>query len=101
MKINFWSRPGFELFKDHWLENHLYFGKEQDKLLDIDKMFGSTKLKATTDPKFLDECAAKILSDPIDVDKFDGHAFQKHYTDIIAIERDLLQKLKVSKTLNN
>ena len=93
--VKFLYEHGFELFKDHWLENYLYFGKEGNKVLDIDKMFGNTKLNANLDGKFLDECAKKILADPIDVEKFNGHAFQKSFTDIIAIERDLSDRLKV------
>ena len=43
----------------------------------------------------MEECAKKILADPIDVDKFNGHAFQKSFTDVIAIDRNLANKLKV------
>ena len=55
-------RTWIQLFKDHWLENYLYFGKEGNKVLDIDKMFGNTKLNANLDGN-LDECAKKILAD--------------------------------------
>ena len=93
--VKFLYEHGFELYKDHWLENYLYFGKQGNDVLDIDRMFGNTKLKANLDIKFLEECAKKILADPIDVDKFNGHAFQKSFTDVIAIDRNLANKLKV------
>ena len=92
--VRYLYNHGFDIFKDHWLENHLYFGKDGDKVLDIDKIFGNTKLNVPIDLNFLDECAKKILSDQINPETFDGHQFQKSYTDIIVIERSLSAKLK-------
>ena len=63
--VKFLHDHGFEIFKDHWLENHLYFGKEGGKVLDIDKIFGNTKLNVPLDISFLEDCAKKILNDEV------------------------------------
>jgi hypothetical protein len=93
--VKFLHEHGFELFKDHWLENYLYFGKEANKVLDIDKIFGNSKLNVPVDVKFLEECATKILSDPISPQSFDAHKFQHTYTDIIAIDSMLVRRMRM------
>ena len=92
--VKFLHDHGFDLFIDHWLENYLYFGKEANKVLDVDKIFGNSKLNVPVDNKFLDECAVKILSQPILPQSFEAHKFQHTYTDIIAIDRMLANKMR-------
>jgi len=45
--VKFLHSNGYEIFKDHWLENSLYFGNRGNEVLDIDRMFGSSKFKLT------------------------------------------------------
>ena len=92
--IKFLCEHGFEIFKDHWLENHLYFGKEDGKVIEIDKIFGNSKVNVPLDYNFLEVSAKKILSDQIIPENFDSRQFQKVYTDIIAIEKNLAEKLR-------
>lgn len=84
----------FELYIDHWNEQHLYFGKRPNDVLDIDKMFGSAKFKLKTDMDLLVASAKLILQNPIDVDSFNQRNFLKFATDVIAIEKGLSDKMK-------
>ena len=43
--VKFLTLNGFDIYKDHWLENSLYFGKQGDQVLDVDRLFGSSKFK--------------------------------------------------------
>lgn len=89
------NQSNFEIFYDHWNEQHLYFGKFGNKVLDIDYLFGSDKPSTTDDiRKALHDAARKILSEPIDVATFDHHQFLKRGTDVIVIERTLSHRMK-------
>lgn len=90
----FLEQSGFELYMDVWAENHLYFGKYGNEILDIDKMFGSQKFNLNTNIKFLNECAKKILSNPINASLFNHKQFLKSATDVIAVEKILSTKMK-------
>lgn len=39
--VQFLNQSNFDLFIDPFNEQHLYFGKHGDKVLEIDEMFGS------------------------------------------------------------
>ena len=84
----------FELFVDHWNEQHLYFGKRGGDVLDIDRMFGSSKHKLKADLNFLKQSAKLILQNPIDLMTYSQKNFLKSATDVIAIERTLCEKMK-------
>lgn len=92
--LQFLSSHGFDVFVDKWAENHLYFGKHGNEILEIDRMFGSTKFKLASDLNVLIASAKTILSSKIDVDSFNQRNFLKSSTDIIAIEKSLSIKMK-------
>lgn len=92
--IHFLNRSNFEIFVDHWNEQNLYFGNHGKQVMDIDKLFGSEKFKLTSDISFLEQSARMILKSPIDPSKFSQKLFLKQHTDIIAIERNLANKMK-------
>ena len=98
--LSFLDKRGYDLYIDHWNEQHLYFGKQPNDILEIDRMFGSIKFKLQSDIKLLHECAERILNEPIDVETYNRDSFLKRATDVIAIERDLsgrMQKLFLGK----
>ena len=92
--LEFLEGHHFDLYVDHWNEQHLYFGKQANDVLEIDRMFGSIKFKLQSDTKLLHECARRILSQPIDVKTYNREQFLKHATDVIAIERGLSGRMK-------
>lgn len=92
--LEFLYAHNFDLYVDHWNEQHLYFGKQANDVLEIDRMFGSMKFKLQTDMKLLRECAKRILSQPIDIKTYNREQFLKHATDVIAIERGLSGRMK-------
>jgi FkbM family methyltransferase len=85
---------GFDLFTDHWNEQSLYFGKQPNDILDIDRMFGSIKFKLGTDVAVLTQAAKTILENPIDHKNFNRRAWMNKATDVIAIERTLAAKMR-------
>ena len=85
---------GFDLFTDHWNEQNLYFGKQPNDILDIDKMFGSIKFKLNTDINTLTQAAITILENPIELSSFNRKAWMNKATDVIAIERTLASKMR-------
>eukprot|EP00605_Chrysophyceae_sp_TOSAG23-4_P001156 GSChrysophyteH1.ASY1.ANO1.1263.1 assembled CDS len=85
---------GFDLFTDHWNEQSLYFGKQPDDILDIDKMFGSMKFKIEADMPTLIQAAKTILENPIELKGFNRRAWMNRATDVIAIERTLAGKMR-------
>ena len=92
--LEYLEEYGFDLYVDHWNEQHLYFGKQPNDILEIDRMFGSMKFKLQSDVPLLRECAKRILSQPIDVKNYNREQFLKHATDVIAIQRSLSDKMK-------
>lgn len=92
--LEFLEDHNFDLYVDHWNEQHLYFGKQANEVLEIDRMFGSIKFKLQSDMTLLHECARRILSQPIDVKTYNREQFLKHATDVIAIERGLSDRMK-------
>lgn len=92
--ISFLNKSHFDLFMDPFNEQHLYFGKHGDKIMEIDGLFGSAKFSLGSDTNLLNSAAAKILSMQIDVDKFDHKGFLKQTTDVIVIERGLARKMR-------
>jgi hypothetical protein len=92
--VKFLHSNGFEIFRDLWLENDLYFGRKGNEVIELDKMFGSLKFKLNTDVQLLHDCATRILMNPINVTTFHHRTFLKSATDVIAIERNLYLKMK-------
>jgi len=92
--ISFLNKSHFDLFMDPFNEQHLYFGKHGDKIMEIDGLFGSGKFSLGSDTNLLNSAAVKILSMQIDVEKFDHKTFLKQTTDVIAIERSLARKMR-------
>ena len=88
------DRGHFDLFVDHWNEQNLYFGKRGSEVMDIDKMFGSKKFNLPSDPHVLRDAARLILSNPINATTFHQKNFMKQSTDVIAIERNLADKMR-------
>ena len=88
------DRAHFDLFVDHWNEQNLYFGKRGNEVMDIDKMFGSKKFSLPSDPHVLRDAARLILSNPINATTFNQKNFMKQSTDVIAIERNLADKMR-------
>jgi FkbM family methyltransferase len=88
------SEIGFDLFVDVWNEQHLYFGKGGNDIMDIDKMFGSSKFNLKADVALLHQSAKKILESEIDPKTWDHRKFLKSYTDVIAIEKSISAKMK-------
>jgi hypothetical protein len=72
----------------------LYFGKHGDKVLDIDRLFGSAKFSLGPDHSALDDAAKSIIGTQIDVASFDQRAFLKRGTDVIAIDKDLSKLMR-------
>ncbi len=68
-------------------EQHLYFGKHGDKILDIDRLFGSAKFNLEPDRNALIEAAKSILNAPLEPATYDQRAFLKRGTDVIAIQK--------------
>jgi hypothetical protein len=92
--VNLLSENNFDIYVDHWNEQHLYFGKRPKDVLDIDKIFGSAKFNLGLDVQELHNAAKKIISEPIDPSKFDQKQLLKSATDIIAIEKGLSEKMR-------
>jgi len=93
--LQFLNQAGFDLFTDVWAENHLYFGKKSDEILDIDRLFGSKKFNLGADPASLEQAAKRVLQAPIDVATFNQKKFMNAATDVIAIERTLAEKMRL------
>ena len=93
--LKYLNTNGFDLFVDVWAENHLYFGKQGDTILDIDRLFGSKKFKLGPDPGALEQAAKNVLQSPIDPATWNQKKFLSQATDIIAIERTLVEKMKL------
>ena len=85
---------GFDLFTDHWNEQSLYFGKQPNDVLDIDKMFGSIKFGIEADLPTLTQAAKTILENPIELQNFNRRSWMNKATDVIAIERTLAAKMR-------
>ncbi len=92
--LKFLNASDFDLYCDHWNEQHLYFGKYGNQVQEIDKLFGSEKFKMPTDLEVLKNSAIMILKSPIDVATFNHKNFLKSWTDVIAIEKGLSMKMK-------
>ena len=92
--VRYLNRSNFEVFVDHWNEQHLYFGKHGNQLMDVDKLFGSDKFKLPADQSMLERAAQQVLLHPIDPSLFSQKDFLRQHTDIIAIERSLANRLK-------
>ena len=92
--VMFLDKANFDIYADHWNEQDLYFGRHNQKVLDIDKLFGSQKHNLPANPEALHEAARVILRSPIDASKFNQKEFLKSHTDIIAIERTLSHKMR-------
>lgn len=56
---------------------------EGDKVMEVDKMFGSDKFKLQTNMNFVWNSAKKILKNPIDPITFNQKEFLRSHTDII------------------
>ena len=72
----------------------MYFGRQNKDVLDIDRLFGSAKFELSSNLELLHHSAVQMLTDQIDVATFDQKQFLKKSTDIIAIDRQLSQKMK-------
>jgi hypothetical protein len=92
--IQFLATNNYELFCDHWNEQNLYFGKYHDKIQEIDTLFGSDKFKLYPDISILNKAAAKILSQPLEATTFNHQHFLRSWTDVIAIEKSLAERMK-------
>jgi FkbM family methyltransferase len=92
--VKYLSDSGFDLFTDVWNEQHLYFGKGGNDIMDIDKMFGSSKFNLKSDVNLLHASAKKIMESEINPKTYDQKKFLKSYTDVIAIERSISAKMK-------
>lgn len=92
--MNFLNRSGFDLYADHWNEQDLYFGRHGSKVMPIDALFGSAKFDLLTSEQALREAAVTILSQPFEAATFNHGKFLKSWTDVIAIERTLSEKMK-------
>ena len=92
--LKFLDEKGYDLYMDHWNEQHLYFGKQPNDILEIDRMFGSIKFKLQSDMNLLHECAKRILSEPIEVESYNRDAFLKRATDVIAVDRELSGRMQ-------
>jgi hypothetical protein len=92
--VQFLNASHYDLFYDHFNEQDLYFGKHGNKVLDIDRLFGSEKFKLPTDVEFLHSSAKQMLVDQLDVKGFDQKQFLRKSTDIVAIDRQLANKMK-------
>ena len=92
--LQYLDEHNFDLFIDHWNEQSLYFGKQPNDILDIDRMFGSIKFKLEADTKILWGSAQTILENPIDIKNYNQRAIMQKATDIIAIERGLSHKMQ-------
>jgi hypothetical protein len=64
-------------------------------VMDLDRMFGSTKFKIPSDLSVLEKSAAMIMKAPIDPANFNQKEFLKSATDVIAIEKSLSEKMKL------
>jgi hypothetical protein len=92
--VLFLNKTNFDIYADHWNEQDLYFGRHHQKVMDIDKLFGSEKFNLPADVSLLHDAARIILRSPIDPATFNQKVFLKSHTDIIAIERGLSEKMK-------
>lgn len=92
--MNFLDRSGFDLYADHWNEQDLYFGRHGSKVMPIDALFGSAKFDLPTSEQALREAAAAILSQPFEAATFNHGKFLRSWTDVIAVERTLSEKMK-------
>lgn len=92
----FLQNNGFALFTDLWAENDLYFGRRNNEILEIDRMFGSKKFKEASVPDILllHSCAKRVLAHPINASNFNHKHFMRSATDVIAIENTLAEKMK-------
>lgn len=92
--VMFLDKFNFDIYADHWNEQDLYFGNHRQKVLDIDKLFGSHKHNLPADASALEEAARTILRKPLDAASFNQREFLKSHTDIIAIERSLSRRMR-------
>ncbi len=92
--VHFLDRSGFDLFVDHWNEQNLYFGKHGNQVMDVDRLFGSEKFKLGPSEEVLNAGALQILKHPLEAATFSHRNFLKSWTDVIAIERSLCDKMK-------
>jgi len=93
--VEFLSQNNFDIYVDWWNEQHLYFGKYGNDVMEIDRMFGSEKFKLSPDLELLAASVKKILQSPIDPKTFHQRNFMKSSTDIIAIEKSLSERMKM------
>eukprot|EP00981_Chlorochromonas_danica_P012640 scaffold5237_cov170-Ochromonas_danica.AAC.16 len=92
--LHFLESYGFDLYIDHWGEIGLYHGGQGNKVLEIDRIFGSRKFHLGLDQELLHTAARKILSDPVRSESFSMETFRKKGMDIIAIQRSLSDAMK-------
>ncbi len=97
--INFLDENGYDLYVETYNEQHLYFGKHGDKILDIDRLFGSAKFNLEADHNALVEAAKTILNAQLEAVSFDQRSFLKKGTDVIAIQKSWSALMK-KKWLN-
>lgn len=84
----------FELFMDLWNENPFYNGRLKNKLTHIDQLLGSKRFRVTSNLEILAESARTVLTNPIKVETFDQDAFVDRCNDVIAIRRDVAQRMR-------
>ena len=84
------EKLGFILFFDEWPEGYLYNGRRGNELLEIDRIFGSTKFGILPNIDLLHSSARKILKSKFSA--IDYH-FGYRDKDVIAIKSALYQKM--------
>eukprot|EP00607_Mallomonas_marina_P003380 CAMPEP_0182432196 /NCGR_PEP_ID=MMETSP1167-20130531/54792_1 /TAXON_ID=2988 /ORGANISM="Mallomonas Sp, Strain CCMP3275" /LENGTH=288 /DNA_ID=CAMNT_0024619419 /DNA_START=291 /DNA_END=1161 /DNA_ORIENTATION=- len=92
--LQYLKTNGFDIFLDIWNDAEYYFGRKPNDIIETDRMFGSSKFKLKSDIDVLFRCAREMLSHEINVNSFTSKSM-KGTTDIIAIESNLADKMKM------
>lgn len=85
---------GFDLYMDHWREMGLFHGGKRNRMVGIDKIFGSARFNEPCSKQFLDDSAKRILREPVHSATFSAEGFQQRSMDIIAIQKPLSEAMK-------
>lgn len=85
---------GFDLFVDQWNEMNLYHGRDGKRAVPSDYLFGSARYNLPTDEEKLIAGAKSVLNDAIHSNNFDYEAFKRRAMDVIAIEKQLSERMK-------
>lgn len=90
--LKFLKEKGFDLFYDLY-DSSNYFEKKATYIMETDRMFGSKVFNLESNATALFGCARELIRNQVDIQSVRSE--KPKYTDVIAIERKLADKMRL------